>query len=150
MNYTDVEGIMYMKTTYSIIKSHDTEIITLCEDIGSEIGMKVASKPDLANFLLELQENDYQVAIFDCTNMDFNCIKWVKVVRRIRPKIPLIIISDKVDQRTGGKVYEEGTFYLCILPVQKELLRDVLCAAIASYGLKKSGQYKGREKTGLG
>jgi DNA-binding NtrC family response regulator len=136
-----------MKTANSIIRSHDAEIISLCEDIGSEIGMKVKSKPDLANFLLDLQENEYQVAIFDCTNMDSNCLKWVRVVRRIRPKIPLVIISDKVDQRTGGKVYEEGTFYLCILPVHKELLRDVLCAAIASYGLKKSSQYRSREKT---
>jgi DNA-binding NtrC family response regulator len=136
-----------MKVSQSIIRNDDSEIISLCKDVVKEIGMKIVNKHDVEHFLLDLQETDYKVAIFDFRNMDVGCLKWVNVIRRIRPKIPLIIISDNVDQKTGGKVYEEGTFYLYILPVQKEVLRNILLAAIASYESKESNQYRDIDKT---
>jgi DNA-binding NtrC family response regulator len=136
-----------MKVPQAIIGSKDSEIISLCKEVAKEIGMKIVNKHDVAQFLLDLQENDYQVALFDCKNMDVDCLKWVKVIRRTRPKIPLIIISDEVDMKTGGKVYEEGTFYLYILPIEKEVLRNILSAAIASSKSKESNQYSNIEKT---
>lgn len=120
-----------MKFSYAIILSQDPEISKLCDEVGEEIGMRMERISDLAGFLLALQEKDYQVALFDCIQMDDIKLSWVKVVRRIRPKIPLIIISDEVNQKTGGKIYEEGTFYLCLRPVQKKVLRKVLSAALA-------------------
>ena len=122
-----------MSVSQAIILSQDIEIITLSERIADEMGMKIVSKPDLSNFLLELQDNDYQIAMFDCTHMDAENLKWVKVVRRIRPKIPLIILSDEVDQKTGGKIYEEGVFYRCTRPIDKNVLRNVLTAALKLY-----------------
>ena len=119
-----------MKFSYAIILSQDLEIIRLCDEVGDEIGMKMERIPELADFLLALQEKDYQVALFDCTHMDDIKLSWVKVVRKIRPKIPLIIFSDEVNQKTGGKIYEEGTFFLCLRPVQKKVLRKVLSAAL--------------------
>ena len=120
-----------MKFSYAIILSQDLEIIRLCDEVGDEIGMKMERIPELADFLLALQEKDYEVALFDCMHMDDIKLSWVKVVRKIRPKIPLIIFSDEVNQKTGGKIYEEGTFHLCLRPVQRKVFRDVLSAAIA-------------------
>ena len=119
-----------MKFSYAIILSQDLEIIRLCDEVGDEIGMKMERIPELADFLLALQEKDYEVALFDCIHADDITLNWVKVVRKIRPKLPLIIFSDEVNQKTGGKIYEEGTFHLCIRPVQKKVFRQVLSAAI--------------------
>ncbi len=121
-----------MKLSLAIILSQDLEIIRLCDELGSEIGMRIDHIRDLAEFLLALQEKDYEVALFDCIHMDDVSLNWVKVVRKIRPKLPLIIFSDEVNQKTGGKIYEEGTFHLCIRPVQKKVFRQVLSAAIDS------------------
>ena len=121
-----------MKFYYAIILSQDLEIIRLCDEVGDEIGMKMERIPELADFLLALQEKDYEVALFDCIHADDITLNWVKVVRKIRPKLPLIIFSDEVNQKTGGKIYEEGTFHLCIRPVQKKVFRQVLSAAINS------------------
>jgi DNA-binding NtrC family response regulator len=122
-----------MSISHAIILSQDLEIISLFQSLGNEMRIKVVSKPNLANFLLGLQENDYQIAIFDCIHMDSENLKWIKVVRKVRPKIPLIILSDEVDQKTGGKVYEEGIFYRCVRPVDKNMLRDILDAALTFY-----------------
>jgi DNA-binding NtrC family response regulator len=119
-----------MKFSYAIILSQDIEIIRLCDEVGDEIGMKMERISELADFLLALQEKDYEVALFDCIHADDITLNWVKVVRKIRPKLPLIIFSDEVNQNTGGKIYEEGTFHLCIRPVQKKVFRQILSAAI--------------------
>jgi DNA-binding NtrC family response regulator len=112
-----------MKLSLAIMLSQDVEIIRLCDEVGDEIGMKMECITELADFLLALQEKDYEVALFDCIHMNDINLNWVKVVRKIRPKLPLIIFSDEVNQKTGGKIYEEGTFHL---------FRHVLSAAIDS------------------
>jgi DNA-binding NtrC family response regulator len=118
---------------HGIVLSHDSKTISLCEVVGKELGLKNIYKHNLANFLLSLQENDFHVAVFDCTDINNNNIEWVKVIKKTRPKIPLIVFSSESEQKRGGKMYEEGTFYFCITPVHKEVLRKVLSAAIASY-----------------
>ncbi|MCK5086979.1 MAG: hypothetical protein KAQ90_05635 [Melioribacteraceae bacterium] len=118
---------------YGIVLSQDSKTISLCEDVGKELGLKNIYKHNLANFLLSLHENDFHVAVFDCTDMDKNNIEWVKVIKKTRPKIPLIVFTSESEQKGGGKMYEEGTFYFCTTPVHKEVLRNVLSAAIASY-----------------
>ena len=123
-----------MQNFSALVLSKDLDIIQLCQQLGSDLGLKVISKPDLATFLLELQEHDYQVALFDCLHMDDASLKWVKIVRKTRPKIPLIIFSDEVNRKMGGKIYDTGSFYLCERPVQNEVFRSVLNAAIKSVG----------------
>jgi len=120
-----------MRNSQVIILSQDLDFIEVCESLAAELKIENNIKYKLANFLLSLQENDYQVALLDCKHLDMESLKWVQVVHRIRPKIPLIIISDEVDQNTGGKVYEEGTFYLYIRPVVKSTLKKVLMAALS-------------------
>ena len=93
-----------MKFSSAIILSLDMEIIKICDEVGEEIGMSVERRPNLSDFLLALQENEYDVALFDCVHMDDIKLNWVKVVRKIRPKLPLIIFSDEVNQKTGGKI----------------------------------------------
>jgi len=118
---------------YGLVLSQDSETITLCERVGKEIGLKIIYKHDLANFLLSLQENDFHVAVFDSTDSEKNNIKWVKVIKKTRPKIPLIVLTCESDQKGGGKMYEEGSFYFCTRPIHGDILRNVLSAAIASY-----------------
>ncbi|UCF65854.1 MAG: response regulator [bacterium] len=134
-----------MKIPKAIIQSLDSEMITLCQNAAKDIGMKMVKRNDLANFLLDLQENDYQVVLFDCKSMQVDCLNWIKVLRRTRPKIPLIIISDEVDREMGGRVYEEGTFYLCVPPIQKELLQNIISAALTTYESRGRDQFRKTE-----
>lgn len=123
-----------MDSYHAIVLTNDMDIITLCKSIGEEIGIEIVYKADLANFLLGIQENNYQVALFDCPNPNSECLKWIRIIRKIRPKIPLIIFSDHVDRTTGAKIYEAGSFYLFLKPVHKQVLRHVFFAAISYMG----------------
>ncbi len=117
---------------HGIVLSHDSKTISLCEGVGKELGLKNIYKHSLASFLLSLQENDFHVAVFDCTDIDNNNIEWVKVIKKTRPKIPLIVFTSESKQKGGGKMYEEGTFSLCISPVDKKLFTNIFSATITS------------------
>lgn len=121
---------IYMAFTRAIILSHDEEIVSVCGLLGKELGMEIENHEELANFLLQLQDKDFHVAMYDCNHINSDVLKWVKIVRRIRPKIPLIIFSDDVDQETGGNAYDEGIFYLYVRPVVKSVLNKVIKAAL--------------------
>jgi DNA-binding response OmpR family regulator len=119
-----------MQTSRGIIRSKNSETVALCQDIGRQIGMIMTIKQEVANFLLDLQENDYQVAIFDCNQDGYDCLKWVKFIRRWRPKIPLIVLCNEIDKNAGAQMYEEGILYLGLRPLDREILLSVFTAVL--------------------
>lgn len=113
-----------------LIQSKDADTISLCKDIGRQLKMVVTCKEDVADFLVELQENDYDVAIFDVEQLGREKLKWVKLIRGLRPKLPLIIICDQIDQTTEAKMHEEKIFYLGLRPIDREILYSIIKAAL--------------------
>jgi len=94
--------------------------------------MPIVVKNDFTSLLLELQENDYAVVFCDCDDNNENCINWIKVIKKLRPKVSLIVISKEIDKTTGGKFYQEGIFNLCKKPLDKNYLMEVLSATKSS------------------
>ena len=112
----------------AIILSTDEETISVCSKCTSELEMDLVCKRDFPCMILELQENDYKVIMCDCSDNFQNCSNWIKVIKKIRPKIPLIVFTRKIDKSTGGKLYQEGIFDLCEKPLSKDYLKEVLSA----------------------
>ena len=122
-----------MALNSAIILSTDKETISACTEGSNEMGIVLVIKNDFASFLLELQENDYAAILFDCSGNFQKCIQWVKIVKKLRPKVKLIVISKEIDKLSGGKLYQEGIFHLCEKPLNKEYLKDILSATLTSY-----------------
>ncbi|MFQ5639484.1 MAG: hypothetical protein ACE5IR_15980 [bacterium] len=118
------------KTYRGLIQSRDADTSSLCEDIGRQLAMVVTCKEDVADFLVELQEKDHHVVIFDVEQAGREKLKWVKLIRRLRPKLPLIIICDQIDQNTEAKMHEEKIFYLGLRPLDREVLCSIIKAAL--------------------
>ena len=114
----------------AILLTQDKEIISLFSSTASELQTKIVEKPDFASFILEMQENDYALAICDCSKGFSECLKWVKVIKKIRPKVPLIVISSEIDKTSGGKLYEERIYHLCEKPLDKDYLKEILSASL--------------------
>ena len=114
----------------AIILSTDREIVSVCSKCTRELGMDLICKRDFPCMLLELQENDYKVILCDCSDNFQKCSNWTKVIKKIRPKVPLIVITQEIDKSTGGKLYQEGIFYLCEKPLNKNYLKEVLSAIL--------------------
>ena len=104
------------------------------------MNMPIVVKNDFTSFILELQENDYTIAFCDCDVNNEKCVNWIKVIKKLRPKISLIVISKETDKSTGGKLYQEGIFNLCEKPLNKDYLKEVLSAILTS--TKSGGKIK--------
>ena len=119
----------HMERTHVIILNNDEDISQQCNELANKMNMDVVNKSDIASFLLALQENYYKAAIMFCDNTDLELLKWIKVIHKVRPKVPLILFSKKINKKYAGRIYEEGIFYLGIRPAHKKILCDILEAS---------------------
>lgn len=121
-----------MSIKSAIILSTDNQTISVCEAYCKKAGLVMVAKSEFDDLILELQENDYEFIICDCSLSIEKCIQHVKIIRKMRPKIPLIIIGEEIDKTTGGKLYQEGINHLFEKPVESNYLQEVLSAISTS------------------
>lgn len=121
---------MHTKKNMAILLSEDTEIISKCVDAAEEINCELRIKFDLAEIILELQENPYNFIVFDCCDKNSDCVNWIKVIKKIKAKLPVIIISNNTEINFGAKFYELNIFSLFFSKESKELLVETFLAAV--------------------
>jgi DNA-binding NtrC family response regulator len=120
----------YMRT--GIIFSTDTKVVDIFLDCCSELGMALVKQTQFPDFIFELQQDLTDLVIFECPENNFNCLKMVKIIKRIKPRVPLIVICESMDRMTGGKIYEEGAFHLTQKPLERIQLREIISASVNS------------------
>ena len=116
-----------------IILSSDEDTISQCFGICSEIGIALIKKTEFAGFIVDLQENEYDMVICDCMESFTVCHNWVKIIKRINPKTPLIIVNEKTSPQEGGILYQEGIFNLTEKPLDNNIIKEIITAAIPFY-----------------
>ena len=121
---------MQIKKNIAILLSEDTEIISKCVEAAEAINCELRIKFDIAEIILELQENHYNFVVFDCCDKNPDCINWIKVIKKIKTKLPMIIISNDVEINAGAKFYELNIFNLFSSQESKELLVEIFTAAV--------------------
>lgn len=120
-----------MCATVAMVKSSDGSLIDSCQQLGNTLGLLPHTQSRVAGWLLELLNEEVAVAIFDWDREDPDNLLWIQLVRQLRPKIPLIVLHEGyIDHATGAKFCEQKVFYFCQRPIDPQLLRDVLQAAL--------------------
>ncbi len=84
----------------------------------------------MADFMLDLQEDDFQVVIFDIDRNESEGLKWVKFIRRHRPKTPLIVLCEDLDKESAALMYQESIVYLGLYPLDREVLLSVISSVL--------------------
>ena len=102
----------------------------------------VAESGDL---LLKILDKDIDLAIIDEELSGMAGSKLIQIIKKSRPRIPLIIISSGNSKEELARVLEQGVFYFIIKPINGEELKE----AVAS-GLKLKGSGVGCQVSGKG
>lgn len=113
-----------------ILLSQNAKTIALFKEIAERADICVSSRNKMVNFLLDIQENGFQVAVIEFKHGEEACLQWVRLIRRMRPKLPLIVICENIAKTTEAQLHEENIFYLGLQPLQKETLTVVLKSAV--------------------
>jgi DNA-binding NtrC family response regulator len=119
-----------------IIFSSDNEAVDVCFDCFSEVGIGLVKQNDFASFIYKLQQDLFDLIIFDSDKFYSESLKYVKIIRKIKPKTPLIVFSENIEKVDGGKIYQEGIFHLEQKPLQKNILKEVIKASVNSLETK--------------
>ena len=86
------------------------------------------------DLLLKILDKDIDLAIIDEDLAGMAGSKLVQIIKKSRPRIPLIIISSGNSKEELARVLEQGVFYFIIKPINGDELKE----AVAS-GLKLKG-----------
>lgn len=80
-------------------------------------GLYLNSVWEDADLLLEVLDRDYDVIVYDLDISDFNGLKMVRIIRKIRRKVSLMVISKNPSNELGGKVLQEGIAFHAVKPI---------------------------------
>ncbi|MFQ5770456.1 MAG: response regulator [bacterium] len=83
-----------------------------------------------ADLLLEMLERDYHVIIYDLEISKLDGLKMVKILRKIRPKVALVVISRNPSKELGGKILQEGVAYYGVKPINPEAIKEAVLSAL--------------------
>ncbi len=126
-----------------IITWRDTvkgNILIACRDNECRIHLlRMLSKPTVTvdsvtedeDVLLQMLEKDYDALIVDLDMLSFDGLKMVKILRRMRPKVPLVVISNDPSKELGGKILQEGVIYYAVKPVHLEAVKQAVLNCLA-------------------
>ncbi|NOZ62978.1 MAG: hypothetical protein GXO74_15085 [Calditrichaeota bacterium] len=116
-----------------LLGSQNIETIQLCYEVADELGFKLLLEEKIEDFLLAIQQSEYQVILFDLELGSWDSLKSIKLIRRMRPKIPLLVFASGLNRKFGGKILSEGVFQLMAPPLNKEQLIMSLGAAFKQH-----------------
>lgn len=99
-----------------LIGTNSKSIIATLQKISVVHAIKISTEQTLEDFLLNVQQEDCQAIMFDTRLIRCDVIKMVRLIRRMRPKVPLIVLLDKIDKKLGGEILTEGAFQIILRP----------------------------------
>ncbi|MCA9740983.1 MAG: hypothetical protein H6695_20070 [Deferribacteres bacterium] len=126
-----------MSTNAGLAYSNDQKFRLHFDEICSCLHMEWQKETSIADYLLALEHDEFQVLLFDCHEVDNETIKWATFVRKLRPRLPLIVASEVCDKEAGARLLEQGIFYLGQHPLDNEVMTKVLTSAIKQQTLNK-------------
>jgi len=99
------------------------QVIAALDSIDAYSLSWVGNSGDL---LLNILDKDVDLAVIDENLVGIAVSKLVEIIKKSRPRIPLIIISSADSKEELAKVLEQGVFYFIMKPVEGEELRQAV------------------------
>ena len=80
--------------------------------------------------LLAVAEDNIGVAIVDLSIQEPSGIRTVEILRKMRPRLPLIVLSSDDSVETGRQILQHGPFYYLLKPLNLDELAQLVGIAL--------------------
>lgn len=104
-----------------LIESKNKSIIATIKEVAVNQEINIRTEQKMEDFLLNVQAQDYRAILFDINMSCYEAVKTIRLIRRMRPKIPLIVLLDKIDKKIGSQILNEGVFHIILSPNKRNL-----------------------------
>jgi len=95
-----------------ILMSGNEDLINKCRTICCNLSLSMICRNNFPDFIFELYQNDCMVAILNCTKNEIECVTTVRLIRKLRPRVPLIVLCEAFNEKFEHSILSEGIFYL--------------------------------------
>ncbi len=119
-----------MFTPKILLGSESDIVIQICNKVAADLGIIIYVENKIEDFLLAIYEKNNNALILDIDLNNIETVKIIRLIRYMRPKIPLITLGGSIGKYLGGKILSEGVFRLMISPPSKESLSITLMSAL--------------------
>ena len=113
-------------------------------------GYRTAAVERGSDVLLAVAEDNIRLVIMDLSLQEPSGAKTVEILRKIRPRLPVIVLSGDHSIETGRQVLQHGVFYYLLKPFDLRELDQVVRTALAPGKRFAAGIDEGVPKTGSG
>ena len=103
---------------------------TLTDFIASNFQKSVLGVTETSDLLLETIDKEVDLAIIDTNLKGLTIAKTIQIIKKTRPRVPVIVISDDYTVATGSRIMEQGIFYYMYKPVDLQSLKEIVESAL--------------------
>ncbi|MBI5190078.1 MAG: response regulator [Nitrospirae bacterium] len=98
--------------------------------IGGKLGKKATCVHETSDLLLEVLDKQVDLIIIDVDLAGLPIAKTIQIIRKCRPRVPVIALSGDYSVETGSSVMEQGVFYYMYKPIDMESLEEIIRSAL--------------------
>jgi len=112
-----------------IIVSDDNIIINQIRKIVDKYNYSVIVVRSALESIWIALEQETDLFIVDLNFSQNTVMKLIKIIKRMRPRLPIVVLSEDFSPETMSKFFEARIFYYAFKPIQTEEIKKVLEAA---------------------
>lgn len=101
-----------------------------CRTVTAETG---------SDALLTVVEHDVALIILDLSIAEPSGSKTIEILRKIRPRLPVVVLSDDRSLEAGRQVLQHGVFYYLLTPFDIDELDQIVRIALTSTRQRAAG-----------
>ena len=108
----------------------DEKILKIYDELCTQRGLTVTKCPDPTQVIALLKAHPYDAALLDIRMPGLEGTDLLPLVKRVRPDLPVILVSAYCDDVNAGYYRSLGAFDIVSKPFSSEVLIDTIARAI--------------------
>lgn len=110
----------------SIIASEDTNLINQMTDILLQHDFTITIEKSIMKIISKLLESNVNLLILDLDSPQSINFESIDIIRKLRPRLPIIVLSTDSSLETLKALAQKGIFYSTTKPIEAEEIQEVL------------------------
>ena len=114
-----------------LIGSAETSVKNSLSDFMSiSFGMESVCVSETSDLLLEAIDRQVELAIIDTNILGLPIAKALQILKKCRPRVPVIVVSDDYSVATGSSITGHGVFYYTYKPLDMSSFKEIIESAL--------------------
>ncbi|OGG44052.1 MAG: hypothetical protein A3F84_28005 [Candidatus Handelsmanbacteria bacterium RIFCSPLOWO2_12_FULL_64_10] len=113
-----------------IIASNDDALRRFVAHILEGVGEGIRTVSRSGELLKAVLDEDYDLAVITLDLGGMSGLETLPILKRLRPKMPVIVLSEDNSAEVRGDVFEGGALHYFVLPIHPPALVSAVSAAV--------------------